>query len=220
MQRYVLNAGRSDIQKAFGVASDSDAMYSPSFNVLPGSLAPVIYGKQHCAIKKGIWGLCHSREESVTVFNAEDVLEDAELMAEITKNPCIVPANGFYKWKNTVNDPLPFYIRRLSTPVMGIAGFFSLENNQDINSSLRFSILSVPANVLLKPLGTTMPCLLEPCEFSEWLGGHPENILQGKINNTRLIPDLAVYRVSEKVNDPSQNSEELIRPIPKLREED
>ena len=87
-------------------------------------------------------------------------------------------------------------------------------------ASIQFAVLTMPANVLLKPLEETMPCVLEPADFNAWLNGDIKNIIASKFKDTALIPDLAVYRVPDLVNDPSQNSKELIQPIPKLREDD
>lgn len=220
MLRYVLNADKEIIEHTFSVQSNSDSMYTTSFNVFPKSLMPVVLHSGSRIIKKGTWGISDKKEGTTSSIDKDTVLNNPKLAASVQAHPCIIPASGFYMWKKTVNDPLPFYVRRLSLPVLGLAGFYTEIIDKNGNSSIQFAVLTMPANVLLKPLEETMPCVLEPTDFNSWLNGDIKNIISTKFKDTALIPDLAVYRVPDLVNDPSQNSKELIQPIPKLREEE
>ncbi len=220
MLRYVLNADKEIIEHTFAVQSNSDSMYNPSFNVFPNSLMPVVLNANSRIIKKGIWGITDSEDITTSSVDKDAVLNSQKLALSVQSHPCIIPASGFFMWKNTVNDPLPFYVRRLSLPVLGLAGFYSEAIDKHGNSNIQFAVLTMPSNVLLKPLEKTMPCVLEPADFNAWLNGDIKNIITSKFKDTALIPDLAVYRVPDLVNDPSQNSKELIQPIPKLREDD
>ena len=220
MQRYVLNAHKEIIDTTFGVQSSSNSMYTPSFNVLPGSPMPIILGNETLRIEKGTWGISENNERDIAIMDIEKVLSNSEFSVAVQQRPCIIPASGFYMWKKTVKDPLPFYVRRLSLPVLGLAGFYSEYTDANGNVNIQFAVLTMPANVLLKPLEETMPCILEPTDFSKWLNGEAKTIIATKFKDTALIPDLAVYRVPDLVNDPTQNSKDLIQPIPKLREDD
>ena len=220
MLRYVLNADKEIIEHTFSVQSNSDAMYNSSYNVIPKSLMPVILNTGFQVIKKGTWGITEKKGITTSAIDKDDVINNPKLAASVQAHPCIIPASGFYMWKKTVNDPLPFYVRRLSLPVLGLAGFYTEIIDKHGNSNIQFAVLTMPANVLLKPLEETMPCVLEPSDFNDWLNGDIKNIIITKFKDTALIPDLAVYRVPDLVNDPAQNSKELIQPIPKLREEE
>tara|TARA_R110002096_G_scaffold435743_1_gene662367 strand:+ start:829 stop:1491 length:663 start_codon:yes stop_codon:yes gene_type:complete len=220
MLRYVLNADKEIIERTFAVQSNSDSMYTTAFNVFPNSLMPVVLNTNLRIIKKGIWGISEKKGVTTSAIDKDAILNNTKLATSVQAHPCIIPASGFYMWKKTVNDPLPFYVRRLSLPVLGLAGFYSEIIDKHGNSSIQFAVLTMPANVLLKPLEETMPCVLEPADFNAWLNGDIKNIIASKFKDTALIPDLAVYRVPDLVNDPSQNSKELIQPIPKLREDD
>lgn len=220
MQRYVLNAHKEIIDTTFGVQSSSNSMYTPSFNIFPGSPMPIILGDEIPRIERATWGISRDQEDTLAVLGIEKVLGNSEFSTAVQQRPCIIPASGFYMWKKTVKDPLPFYVRRLSLPVLGLAGFYSEYTDANGNVNIQFAVLTMPANVLLKPLEETMPCILEPTDFKKWLSGNAMNIITTKFKDTALIPDLAVYRVPDLVNDPTQNSKDLIQPIPKLREDD
>lgn len=203
MERYVLDAEKDFIQEHFEVESKSDSLYDASYNVFQNSAMPVIFGNR--SIKTGIWSGSVSKGE---------VLTSGTLRETLNAKPCIIPASGFYMWKQTVKDPLPFYVRLLSRKVIGLAGYL------DDEEGLEFHVITMESNVLLQPLEETMPCILEPHMYDGWLNGEALSILSSQFKSTALMPDLAVYRVPDLVNDPTQNSKELIQPIPKLREED
>lgn len=119
-------------------------------------------------------------------------------------------------WKQTVSDPLPFYVRIHSRKVLGIAGIITNYTEQ----RSRFRVLIRPANVLLQPLDKTMPCILEPDEYADWLEGNYRQILLDGFSKNLFMPDMTVFRVPDLVNNPANNSPELIQPIPKLKDED
>lgn len=134
--------------------------------------------------------------------------------------PCLIPASGFYLWKQSVDDKYPFYIRMLGREVLGLAGLFHVIEDKSGKKSIEFAVITKASNVLLQPLEPTMPCILDPENFEQWIKGNEKEVLQSQFKDTQLIPDLAVYRVPELVNDPSNNSKELIQAIPKLRDTD
>lgn len=204
MERYALHAPKSLIEEHFGVESSSEALFEPSYNIFTGSAVPVIYDGHQ--INMGQWSGCESRQQ---LLNNQSRLNDLQNKA------CILPISGFYMWKQTVKDPMPFYVRLLNQKIMGVAGIFvgSLKN-------LTFNVITRPANVLLQPLDEIMPCILSPNQYTGWLKGEAADILKADFNSTDLMPELAVYRVPDLVNDPTNNNPELIQPIPKRRDED
>src|SRR5690554_1519127 len=184
MQRYVLNAHKEIIDTTFGVQSSSSSMYTHSFNVFPGSTMPIILGNDAPRIERATWGISEDKAETTSELGIEQVLGNSEFSAAVQQRPCIIPASGFYMWKKTVKDPLPFYVRRLSLPVLGLAGFYSEYIDANGNPSIHFVVLTMPANVLLKPLEKTTPCILEPTDFNKWLSGDAKTIIATKFKDT------------------------------------
>lgn len=205
MERYVLQTDAEIVQSTFGVMVPDSGILSPTFNAAPGHTLPII-AKREQGIFSAFWesdssGIHISTKDRTSLF------ADAQ--------PCIIPANGFYMWKQTVNDPLPFYVRIHSRKLLGIAGVLITRN-----SRVSFRVLTRASGVLLNPLSETMPCILEPNEYDGWLNGSEGQILAKGFSHNLFIPDMTVYRVPDLVNDLSNNAPELIQPIPKLREED
>lgn len=216
MKRYVFNTDKETMEEIFGVSSDSSAILDPTFNAAPGHSLPIIYSNADTSIlKSAIWGI----EMGSSIFSSldiDDVLTNKKYSSLLKTNACIIPVTGFYKWKQTVDDPLPFLIRIHTREILGIAGIY-IENDDARN---RFCVISKAANVLIKPLDNTMPCILDSESTQNWLFGGAEEILKAGFKDLSLLPEMTAVRVPDLVNDLSNNSPELVQPIPKLRDED
>ena len=217
MKRYVLHAEKEIIEENFSVSSSSESLFEPSYNIFPGSPMPIIFHNSKTEIKSAVWGIS-SDKEKITSFSKQQVEENSIKGLELS--PCIIPASGFYLWKQSVDDKYPFYIRMLGREVLGLAGLYCENTDENGRKSLEFAVIIKASNVLLQPLEPTMPCILDPENFEQWIKGNEKEVLQSQFQDTQLIPDLAVYRVPELVNDLANNSKELIQAIPKLREDD
>jgi len=222
MERYVLEADKEEIEAAFGVGSKSEVMFESNYNVMPGNVMPVIIkedGQNNIVRMK--WGLKNSSDSEVRPeIESEQISDSPERNNKIEQQACIIPASGFYKWKETVEDPLPFYLRVISDDVTGFAGIYSTYNDENGRSVRSFAILTMPANALVEPLDDRMPVILKSNEYEKWINGQGTSLIQKEFNADDLLPHMTVFRVPELVNDPSNNSKELIQPIPKLRNYD
>lgn len=221
MKRYVLEADKYIIEEVFGVSSDSEIMYEPNYNVMPGHTMPIILGGEKREIVTSTWGLESENSDKIIHQLEHEALtkEDADISLEDFK-PCIIPASGFYKWKETVDDPLPFYLRVLTQEVSGLAGLYRSDKDGDGRSIHSFAVITMPANALVEPLDNRMPVILDPKEYGRWLSGNERAMMEEGFSGNHLLPDMSVFRVPELVNDPANNSKELIQPIPKLRNYD
>lgn len=218
MERYVLHAEKETIEKVFDVQSTSVSLFEASYNIFPGSPVPIIFHDSGNKVQSGVWGI--EGKKVLTSFSKNEVEENNSLIDQLELHPCIIPASGFYLWKQSVDDKYPFYIRMLGREVLGLAGLYRKKKDNNGKTSLEFAVITKVSNVLLQPLEPTMPCILDPESFDQWIQGNEREVLQSQFKDTQLIPELAVYRVPKLVNDPSNNSKELIQAIPKLREDD
>lgn len=222
MKRYVLDADKEIIEEIFAVDTKSESLFDPNYNVGKGHTMPIITKNEDGRkIQSSVWGLKTEGANDVVVeIKHEDVLEKEEFRNLPDTNPCIVLASGFYKWKETVEDPLPFYLRVLSQEVIGVAGLYSNYKNDEGREVHTFAVLTMPANPLVEPLDDRMPVILSPKDYGRWLSDGATDMIKAGLNGNHLLPDMAVVRVPELVNDPSNNSKELVQPIPKLRNYD
>jgi putative SOS response-associated peptidase YedK len=222
MKRYVLEADKFIIEEVFGAQTDAESLFNPNYNVIPGNTMPIVVKDGDSrAVVSSVWGL---KQEDVDVECFEIGQEEFavnENLKELAKtSPCIIPVSGFYKWKETVDDPLPFYLRVLTTEVTGLAGIYTCFEEKDGRMIHSFAVITIPANALVEPLDDRMPVILEEKDYGRWLNGNAPDMLEKGFSGNHLLPDMSVFRVPELVNDPSNNSKELVQPIPKLRNYD
>lgn len=211
MERFVLQTSAEEIEEYFGVSVKSKSKIEPTFNAAPGYVVPVIFNESgEKKIERCIWD-----PQSPSTFLV-DFLQQSNSASILIKHTGILPISGFYVWKKTVSDPLPFYVRIHSQTILGIPCIFT-DNGANRK---QFSVFTRSANVLLTPLDNSMPCILKPEHFDSWLLHQATDIVESGFDWNTMIPEMTVYRVPNLVNDLSNNRPELIQPIPKLRDED
>jgi putative SOS response-associated peptidase YedK len=222
--RFVLHTSKQDIENLFDISIKRDDYWEPDYNISPGSLHPLIIsqdGKRQ--VKRARWGLIPPDAEDErggnenNVIPSEKVLENKWFHECVNQRRCLVPANGFYKWKSSEKEKKPFYIRLLSSKVAAFAGIYDVWISASGREVYSFAVLTTRANSLIEPVDDRMPVLLRKDHFGKWLS-HSD--LTKKTQEKLLLEpfaltELAVNRVSEEVNDPGNNGAELIQPIPK-----
>ena len=221
--RFAIYATRDEMENIFGVTSERNDLYEPNYNIIPGERVPVVFkeeGKKR--IHEFQWGLippdADAEREGREQFEVmvEEIKEDQWLSECFQKRRCIIPANGFFKWKTTKKKSTPFYIRLLSNNVMGIAGIYSVWKSASGRDVYSFAMLTTEANALVQPVDERMPVILRSDNYDVWLGQEKvdTSALSGLLK-PYLLTEMAVNRVSEEINDTEKNKPELIQPIPK-----
>ncbi|WP_421772962.1 SOS response-associated peptidase [Gracilimonas sp.] len=222
MKRYVLEADKFIIEEAFDAQTDAESLFNPNYNVIPGNTMPIIVNDGDArAVVSSMWGLKPKEDQDDFFEVGQEEFSDNEDLIKLAKSSsCIIPMSGFYKWKETVDDPLPFYLRVLTTEATGLAGIYTSYEHEDGRLIHSFAVITMPANALVEPLDNRMPVILEEKDYGPWLNGNAPDMLENGFSGNHLLSDMSVFRVPELVNDPSNNSRELVQPIPKLRNYD
>lgn len=222
--RFVLHASKQEIEKMVGVSANRDDYFEPDYNIAPGSRHPIVTNESgESQFKQARWGLIPSDADDERAGNknnvipSEDILENDWFAECVNQQRCLVPANGFYKWKSSEKTGSPFYIRLLSNELTAFAGVYDVWTAGSGRKVYSFSILTTQANSLIEPVDARMPVLLGKDHFDKWLspGDLTEEIHKNVLLEPFEISALVVNRVSEEVNDLGNNRPELIQPIPK-----
>lgn len=221
--RFVFEASKEEVERQFGVSTARDDFFEPNYNISPGSLIPVIYREDDTIkIYNFRWGLipqdANEEREGNDNFAVpiEDLEEDEWLTVCFEQQRCLIPANGFYKWKFSEKKSTPFYIRMLSNNLAAMGGIYSIWKSSSGRDIYSCAILTTEANTLIQPIDDRMPVLIHPDYYNLWLNDQSldGNDWEEVLNGYRMT-ELTVNRVSEEVNNLDNNSAELIQPIPK-----
>lgn len=205
-KRVAFFAGKESIENFFNIESNRDNIFQPHYNLSPGQHIPIVFREDgKLTIERVRWGDEAAQDTTIQAKDAKDDLSNTGMIK------CVVPLSGFYVWKDDKEMGSPFFVRMLNSPLMAVAGLFDEKNGF-------FKMITQPSNVLINPMSETMPLLLNQNLSMQWLDDKSESELSELIDEAKslfLLTDLSVLRVSEKVNDPSNNNEKLVQPIPK-----
>lgn len=207
-ERVAFFAGKEEVENYYNIKTKKESLFDEHYNLSPGHQLPVIaIIENDVDIKRVRWG---KRESDKTTGITTEKEELTQKLGEDDVERCILPLSGFYIWKDDKETNEPFFVRLLNDSIMSVAGIYNTGNHEFV------SIVTTESNALIQPMADRMPLFIDRPTALQWLdpGIKTENLLE-QAKNQFLLTDLSVLRVSKDVNDPSNNSPELIQPIPK-----
>lgn len=149
---------------------------------------PVIFQKEeHLAISGMNWGLiprwCKSGKQTELQklgLNAkcETVHEKPMFKHAFAHGRCVVPASGFFEWREVNKKKYPYFIHPAASEVLYMAGisetWVDLETGEEKQT---YGIVTSPANALLAFVHNTklrMPLVLNERDIQTWIFGTEE----------------------------------------------
>ncbi|USN98925.1 MAG: SOS response-associated peptidase [Phycisphaeraceae bacterium] len=219
--RYFLTIAEEDLASAFGGEVRIPGGFRlPRFNIAPGQDAPVVRasdtGPEIVALR---WGLIPSWAEDEKIgyrtINArsETAYEKPMFRDAFRHRRCLIPATGFYEWKEGEGGPKqPYAARREGGALYAMAGLWERWRHPESGDSRQtFTVLTCPANTRLRALHERMPVVLPPVEWSIWLDPRVEG---PDALRAMMRPDPAkhweAYPVSRRVNSPKHDEPSLL----------
>lgn len=200
-----------------------------SYNVAPTHNVPIVVnqdGQRKLEIAR--WGFVPSwwkqdQPPKVATFNArDDKLRDGRFWrGALNQYRCMVPVSGFYEWRHSGKERLPYYIHRKDDRLMGFAGLYSqFTDPQSGKPAYSCTIITTPANKFMEPLHDRIPLVLGDIGeelWSVWLDPQTKFEQVERHVATHEWPEMTMHRVSTDVNpsrgDGYRNEPRLIEPI-------
>lgn len=144
---------------------------------------PVITNQDPDRLQGLTWGLIPSwvksesqaREIRTHTLNArsDTVFDKPAFRNAIRQRRCLVPADGFYEWREVGGRKYPYYIYLKTREIFSFAGIWEEWTDRSTGEILRtFSILTTDANPLMAQIHNTkkrMPVILPREGEREWL---------------------------------------------------
>jgi len=221
--RYLLKATDDDLRRLFGYVEHPNL--APRYNIAPTQDAPVMRQRREPAGERTLanlrWGLIPPSavdpKKGPPQINArgESLLEKRSFAAAFRRRRCLVPADGFYEWREGDPSKQPFLVERRDGASVAFAGIWERWGpRHDPQAAIdSFAIITTAANDFLRPLHPRMPVILQPENFARWLDpdGEAESL------NDLLVPAandlLRVVPLGRAVNAARAEGPELIVPI-------
>lgn len=223
--RYTLTLPLDELVEVFD-APAVDFEWLPRFNIAPTQEAPVVVeGSDGRRLGPVRWGLVPHWADDPSIggrmINArsETVHRKPAFRDAFRERRCLVPADGFYEWREVGGRKQPHWIHRPDRRPFAFAGLWERwwpprsEADERAEALHTFTILTTDATPELRPIHPRMPVLLPEEAWDRWLArdADPGGLL------ALLTPwagDLREHEVSMRVNRPQNDDPTLIDPTP------
>ncbi|WP_134668492.1 SOS response-associated peptidase [Halorussus marinus] len=185
----------------------------PRYNVAPGDDHPAVLNDAPDEIRFPTWGLVPEWGDGSGHINArsETVADKPSFREAFAERRCLVLADGFYDWKPVPTGKQPYRIERADREPFAFAGLWE-PARADASTGAddpTFTVLTTEPNAVVEPIHHRMPVMLSPGEEGRWLR-------EGGVDLLDPFPaeELRAYPVSDAVNDPANDSPDVIEEVP------
>jgi putative SOS response-associated peptidase YedK len=217
--RYVITSSPAAIRALFGYPELPN--FPARYNVAPTQPIPVVRlheGKRQFALTR--WGLIPSWVKDPKAFSllinarSESVIDRPAFRNAMRRRRCLIPADGFYEWKEVGARKQPYFVRLRDGGPFAFAGLWETwtgPNGEEIDTA---AIVTTNANQTLSAIHDRMPVILSPEAFDFWLDC---TSVDAKTAAAVLLPArddlLEAYEISPAVNRVANDSAALIAPV-------
>lgn len=172
--RYTLYAHEDDLARLFEAETFP---LTERYNIAPTQMVPVLIerGDGQRELTSMRWGLVphwvkDAADFKLNLFNArsETAAEKPSFRDAMRSGRCLIPASGFYEWRDDGDGKQPYYIYRHDGDVIAFAGLYSAWTKGE-QPLLSCTILTTKANDDIAALHERMPVILEADEWQRWL---------------------------------------------------
>jgi putative SOS response-associated peptidase YedK len=218
--RFTLRASSRDLAQVFLVPDLP--LFPPRYNIAPGQpiaavrLKPGGGGRELVALRWGLvprWASDPDVGYQMMNARAETAAAKPSLRAAFEARRCLLPADGFYQWRQAGGRKQPYFISPRDGLPFGFAGLWERwEGDGEVIESA--AILTAAANELMRPLHDRMPVILDPQDHARWLDpdDHGSEAVQAL-----LVPywgdGLTAVEVSTLVNNPQSDNPRCVQPL-------
>jgi putative SOS response-associated peptidase YedK len=199
--------------------------WSPSFNVAPTQLVPVVRIKNKKRVGEALrWGLIPyfsgGQPPQFATINAR--IETVETAASY-KGPwqrgqrCLQVTSGFYEWHmDESGRKVPYYIHLNDQEDFAFAALWDRSRKPDGSAIESVVLITMPANELMRDIHNTgknphrMPAILRKEDHEAWLNGTEDDARA--VLAQYPSESMVAYRVSLRVNSTKNDGPDLIDP--------
>ena len=199
---------------------DIQAKLEPRYNIAPTEMAPVVIRAGVNQVVDMRSGLIPSWAKDMKIGNhlinarGETIQKRPAFRTALNRRRCLVPATGFYEWKETSHGKQPYYIHMKDNSMFAFAGLYEHWKAPDGEKVRSYTILTSEPNEIARELHNRMPVILRREQEAAW-------IREGPLSNEQLMKvmvpfpaqEMDSHVISSDVNDPRNKDEGLMLPV-------
>lgn len=214
------------LAEQFSVAEVKATEHPARYNVAPTDEVYAVVTR-HGARRLGTlsWGLLPgwakdaSSAKRMVNLRAETVTGKAGFRRMLEGRRCVIPADGFYEWKQMGEGrrKQPFFVTSRDRRPLALAGVWAAWRDpvgEDPDSIRTCTIITTDPNDLIAPLHDRMPAILTEEAWEVWLD---EDQTDADVLSRLLVPYpselLEVWPVGLEVNSVANEGSRLVEPL-------
>lgn len=217
--RYSISANASQLAERFKI--DVPEAYQNRYNASPTQILPVITNENPEGISFFYWGVVPKFAKNKAIspklynINSETLLQKASSSKGLQSRRCLIPADGFFDWKNVGKKrkvPYRFIIKQ--NELFAFAGLWEEYEDEEEGMVHTFSIITTSANKITSEMNGQMPAILSKENEKQWLNNSltPEEWV--KMLKPYPTESMSSFTVSSFLNNPDYERPEVLKPAP------
>jgi len=221
--RYVITSPPEAIRALFGYSELPN--FPPRYNVAPTQPIPIVRlvdGKRQFALMR--WEFIPAWVKDLKKFSllvnarGESALEKPAFRNAMRRRRCLIPADGFYDWRDGV-PRRPYFVRRKnSNEPLAFAGLWETwtgPNGEELDTA---AIVTTRASNTLAAIHDRMPVIVPPEAFNLWLNcAEVDAMAAAALIAPAPETLLECYEVSTAVNRAANDDARLIAPTDRTK---
>lgn len=162
-----------DIVARFDVARDLTGSVARNDDVRPTQDVPVVDMQRELLLMR--WGIvpawAQATPGSKPLINAraEGLDHKPSFRKALHSSRCIIPATGFYEWRQTTDGKVKYLFTREDGDLFGLAGLWETSRLADGSERKTCTIITTTPNALVAPVHNRMPVILTRDAEELWL---------------------------------------------------
>ncbi|MFQ5825170.1 MAG: SOS response-associated peptidase [bacterium] len=233
---YAYKMTPEEFEERFGFPIPEESEYPPSYNIGPYSHIPVIYSDEtnQTKMESMFWQLIPSWSKEFkspyTAFNSKiESLDKKGYKRDLLRHArCLIPANNFFEFLKVEGEKvnpktgrkvkhlqrIPFKFELKDECLMTLGGIYSIWLDAEKKAFYSCSIITMPANELVKKVHPRMPFILTRKTEKIWLDKTITDFAFLKDRITQFpAEEMRCFAVTQAVNNPRNDYPELVDPL-------
>lgn len=213
------------ISNRFAPASGVPKGVKPHYNINPAQFVVVVVNRDGInQIEQMKWGFIPvGAKDTNSIFRyktftarSEAVFDKPTWSRAIREKRCLIPANGFYDWKNLETGKTPYYIQIANQSLFAFAGIYSTWADPSGTIWGMCSVITTSTDTDNDMMPSRLPVIVSPEDEAEWL-----NPVVGDMNSIYKImkpydaDQLKFTRVSDDIKSSKIDKPYLIERLAK-----
>ena len=221
--RYAITLPAEAVGRLFG-ASGPPPDFAPRYNAAPGQMLPIVRrrprdkGRELALARWGLvpsWSTGPDSRFSMINARAETVAARPAYRGAFLRRRCLVPASGFYEWRQTAHGKQPWLFTPAAGKAFALAGLWERWSGAGGEAITSFTILVTDANADVAAVHDRMPVILARAHHALWLG--EAGAAAERDLHALLAPApagaLRLWPVDRRVNSPENDDAGVMAPL-------